>query len=154
MEWEHDGIRITDDPDAVDLDVVHPFLSTEVYWSPGVPREVVERAVANSVCLSALDGDDQVGLARLVTDRATFAWLCDVFVLPDHRGRGLGRALARAAVEHPDVTSVRRVMLATRDAHGMYEPLGFRPLSDPATWLSIRRRPEDLYGTGDAAIRT
>ncbi len=102
--------------------------------------------MANSLCLSALDGQEQVGFARLVTDQATFAWLCDVFVLPSHRGMGLGRALARCAVEHPDVSGVRRVMLATRDAHGIYEPLGFSTLTDPGTWMSIRRRPEDLYG--------
>lgn len=146
MEWQHDRIRITDDPEAVDLDVIHPFLSTQVYWSPGVPREVVARAVANSLCLSALDSEEQVGFARLVTDRATFAWLCDVFVLPSHRGLGLGRTLARCAVEHPDVSGARRVMLATRDAHGIYEPLGFTTLAEPGTWMSIRQRPEDLYG--------
>lgn len=145
MEWQHDHIRITDDPEAVDLDVIHPFLSTEAYWSPGVPREVVARAVANSRCLSALDGEEQVGFARLVTDRATFAWLCDVFVLPSHRGLGLGRALARCAVEHPDVTSARKVLLATKDAHGMYAPLGFVPLPSPENLLGITRRPEDLY---------
>ncbi len=149
MEWWHDGICITDDRDRVDLDVVHPFLAGS-YWSPGIPRDVVGRAVRHSLCLSAHDGDAQVGFARVVTDRATFAYLADVFVLPDHRGRGLGRELARVAVEHPEVAGVRRYMLATRDAHALYESLGFGPIPDPHVLMVISRRAEDLYGTGEA----
>ncbi len=146
MQWWHDDVRITDDRAQVDLDVVHRFLA-EAYWSPGVPRDVVERAVEHSLCLSAFRGDAQIGFARVVTDRATFAYLGDVFVLPDHRGRGLGRQLARIAVEHPDTAGVRRFLLATADAHGVYEPLGFGPIPDPQRMMVITRRPQDLYGT-------
>lgn len=150
MQWWHDGICITDDPDRVDLEVVHPFLA-QAYWSPGIPRDVVARAVQHSLCLSAFDGNAQVGFARVVTDRATFAYLADVFVLPDHRGRGLGRELARVAVSHPEAAGVRKFLLATRDAHAVYEPLGFGPISDPHMLMGITRRPEDLYGTGEEA---
>ena len=143
MQWRDDDITITDDPTAVDLDVVHGFL-VDAYWSPGVPREVLARAVEGSLCLTALDGDALVGFGRIVTDRATFAYLCDVFVLPEHRGRGIGKALARAAVEHPDLRGVRRYVLATRDAHGLYEPFGFRP-APAGSLLEIKRDAASLY---------
>lgn len=145
MEWQHDGIRITDDPASVDLDVVHGFLR-EAYWSPGVPRAVVARAVAHSLCLSAFGDGSQVGFARVVTDRATFAYLCDVFVLDGWRGRGLGRRLAQLSIEHPDVASCRRLLLATRDAHAVYTPLGFTPVPEPENLLGISRDPVELYG--------
>lgn len=144
MQWRHDDVRITDDVDAVDLEVVHGVLR-EAYWSPGLPREVLDRAVANSLCLTALDSEGLVGFARVVTDRSTFAYLCDVFVLPRRRGQGLGRALARVAVEHPDTAGVRRFLLATRDAHGVYAPLGFTPIPDPDNLMVIRRDPGELY---------
>lgn len=146
MQWWHGDVRITDDREQVDLDVLHPFLA-QAYWSPGVPREVVERAVEHSLCLSAFRGDAQIGFARVVTDRATFAYLGDVFVLPEHRGAGLGRELARIAVDHPATAGVRKFLLATRDAHGVYEPLGFGPIPDPHMLMGITRRAEDLYGT-------
>lgn len=145
MEWHHDGIRVTDDPAAVDLEVVHGFLR-EAYWSPGVPRDVVARAVAHSLCLTALEDRRQVGFARVVTDRATFAYLCDVFVLEDWRGRGLGRRLAELAIAHPDVAGCRRLLLATRDAHGVYTPLGFAPVPEPENLLGISRDAAELYG--------
>ena len=144
MQWHHDGITITDDPEAVDLDVVHDVL-VDAYWSTGIPRDVLARAVHGSLCLIAQDGDDLVGFGRVVTDRATFAYLCDVFVVPTHRGRGIGKGIARAAVEHPDLVGVRRYLLATRDAHGLYEPLGFRRAPEGAL-LEIKRDPVVLYG--------
>lgn len=144
MEWHHGGIRITDDPTAVDLEVVHGFLQ-EAYWSPGVARDVVARAVENSLCLTALEGGRQIGFARVVTDRATFAYLCDVFVLEAWRGRGLGRRLAELAIAHPDVAGCRRLLLATRDAHGVYTPLGFAPVPEPENLLGIRRDAAELY---------
>lgn len=145
MEWQHDGISITDDRTAVDLEVVHGFLR-EAYWSPGVPQDVIARAVANSLCLTALEGGRQVGFARVVTDRATFAYLCDVFVLEGWRGRGVGRRLAELAITHPDVAGCRRLLLATRDAHGVYTPLGFAPVPEPENLLGISRDAAELYG--------
>lgn len=145
VQWHHDGITITDDPAAVDLDVVHGFL-VDAYWSPGVPRDVVERAIAHSLCLTAIADGHQVGFARAVTDRATFVYVCDVFVLPVWRGRGLARAMTRLAIEHPDTRGARRVLLGTRDAHGVYAPLGFEPTPRPENLLEIRRDPRVLYG--------
>jgi GNAT superfamily N-acetyltransferase len=143
-----DGYQADDDLTRIQLDVVHPFLTT-AYWSVGVPRDVVERALAGSlvVGLYASDGA-QVGMGRAVTDRATFAWLADVFVLPEHRGRGLGRFVIETLLDHPDLQGLRRIMLATADAHDLYRGYGFEELDDPARYLA-RRAPGDLYGSGD-----
>jgi len=125
-------------PSAADLDVIHGFL-TETYWSPGVPREIVERACANSICVTARDEQGAlVGFARAVSDRATFAWVADVMVLEAHRGKGLGRALVAALQAHPELQNLRRWMLGTRDAHGVYAPLGFAPLGIPERYMEIR----------------
>ncbi|MGH8777183.1 MAG: GNAT family N-acetyltransferase [Jiangellaceae bacterium] len=135
-----DGYEASDDPRRLDLDVVHGYLTTS-YWSPGVTRTTMERAVRGSLPMGlyAPDGT-QAGFARAVTDRATFGWLADVFVLPDHRARGLSRFLVTALLEHPDLTGLRRWMLATADAHGVYEPLGFAPLDDPSRWMTRQPR--------------
>lgn len=132
------GIRIAiEAPTERDLDVVHAVLA-ETYWSPGVPREVVARACAGSLCAIARDGDGAlVGFARLVSDRATFAWLCDVFVLPASQGQGVARALVAALRAHPELQGLRRWLLATRDAHGVYAALGFTPLAQPERWMEI-----------------
>ena len=122
-----------------DRDAVYRFLSEEAYWSQGMPREIFDRSIANSLSFAAYDGDDIVGYARVVTDRATFAWLCDVFVLPAHRGTGAARALMDAVMAHADLARVRNFMLATRDAHGLYAKYGFAPLAEPARWMAIRR---------------
>ncbi|HET6685749.1 MAG TPA: GNAT family N-acetyltransferase [Jiangellaceae bacterium] len=137
-----DGYEVSDDPARLDLDTIHGFLRT-AYWSPGVTRQTVEASVAGSLPMGlyAPDGT-QAGYARAVTDRATFGYLADVFVLPEHRGRGLSRFLVRALLEHPDLTTLRRWMLATADAHGIYEALGFAPLDDPDTWMVRGPRPQ------------
>ena len=122
MEYE-----LSTDAARVQLDVVHGFLR-ECYWSPGVLRDVVEKALANSIVVGAYlaETGEQVGYARVVTDRATFAWLCDVFVLPTHRGKGLSRQMVRTLIAHPELQTLRRWALGTRDAHEVYRPLGFR----------------------------
>jgi GNAT superfamily N-acetyltransferase len=127
-----------------DHDVVYRFLSEDAYWSQGLPREIFDLAVANSLCFAAYSADEIVGFSRVVTDRATFAWLCDVFVLPAHRGNGISKRLMDAVMAHPDLARVRNFMLATRDAHGLYAKYGFAPLAEPARWMAIRRpyRPE------------
>ncbi|MGE0740303.1 MAG: GNAT family N-acetyltransferase [Hyphomonadaceae bacterium] len=130
-------IRI-EQPSAADLGVIHAVL-TETYWSPGISRAVVERGCANSMCVIARDeAGGLIGFARLVTDRATFAWLCDVFVLPAHQGKGVARDLVRALQTHPDLQNLRRWLLGTRDAHGVYAPLGFTPLDAPDRMMQIR----------------
>jgi GNAT superfamily N-acetyltransferase len=131
------SIRI-EPPSAVDLDAIHAFLTTS-YWSPGVAREVVARACANSLCAIARDeAGALVGFARVVSDRASSAWVADVFVLPPHGGQGVARGLVRALRAHPELQGLRRWLLATRDAHGVYAALGFVPLAVPGHWLEIR----------------
>jgi len=105
---------------------VHRFLSEESYWCPGVSREVVEQSIDNSLCFGAYDRNEQIGFARVVTDTATYAHLMDVFVLSEHRGRGIGKDLMRAVMAHPDLQGLRKFTLHTADAHSLYEQFGFR----------------------------
>ena len=134
--------RISLDPADVDLDVVTSYLAGESYWAAGRSRDAVARSIANSaVVVSAFaPSGDQVGFARVVSDEATFAWLADVFVLEPHRGRRLGSALVRAAVDDPRVASVRRQVLATADGHRLYARFGFEVLDSPDQWM-MRRGP-------------
>ncbi|MBI1752735.1 MAG: GNAT family N-acetyltransferase [Acidobacteria bacterium] len=135
--------RISLDPAELQFDVIHGYLARS-YWSPGIPREVVERAARHSLCVGAYGpGGAQVGFARLVTDHTTFGYLADVFVLEAHRGLGLAEAMVQALMDLPEVRGMRRLMLATRDAHGLYRKLGWEPVSDPAPLMQIRR--QNLY---------
>jgi GNAT superfamily N-acetyltransferase len=140
VELQRDGYTISDDPERVDIDATWGFLRTS-YWSPGVAREVVERSIAGSLCfgLYAPDGS-QAGFARAVTDRATFAWIADLFVLEAHQGRGLGVWLVESILGHPDLAGLRQIVLATDDAHGLYRRFGFEAV-DPERYM-IRRPPE------------
>jgi GNAT superfamily N-acetyltransferase len=122
--------EITSDKSCLDIGAIHSFLS-QTYWSAGIPREVVERAIANSLCFGAMSDGEQVGFARVVTDKATFAYLADVYVLPEHRGKGLSRRLMEEIIRHRDLQGLRRMLLATRDAHGLYVKFGFKPLAAP-----------------------
>src|SRR5262245_13598989 len=127
---------ITCDKARLDAGAIHSFLR-ESYWSPGIPRAVVERAIANSLCFGALHEGQQVGFARVVTDKATFAYLADVYVLPEHRGKGLSRRLMEAVMQHPDLQGLRRFLLATRDGHALYAKYGFKPFAAPEMVLEI-----------------
>ena len=122
-------IEISTDPNRLDVDLIHRWLSEESYWAGGVSREIVARAIDNSLCFGVYLEGQQVGLARVVTDRATFAWLDDVFILDSYRGRGYGKALIAAVVAHPELRGLRRLLLATRDAHGLYAQYGFTPVA-------------------------
>jgi len=134
-----DGYEVDDDPARLDLDIIHGFLRT-AYWSPGVARETVERAIEGSIPMGLYAPDGTLaGYARAVTDRATFGYLADVFVLPQHRGRGLSRFLVSALLEHPELATLRRWLLATADAHGVYRALGFAPLENPSRWMTLQR---------------
>lgn len=138
MEWHRDEYRISTDPALLDLDVIWGFLRTS-YWATGVPRAVIERSIDNSLAFGLYGHrSEQAGFARAVTDRARFAWLGDVFVLDQHRGRGLGVWLVQTALAHPELAGVR-VVLGTSDAHTLYERFGFRPV-DPARMLERRGR--------------
>ncbi|MEV6067800.1 GNAT family N-acetyltransferase [Nocardia sp. NPDC052001] len=126
------------DAERIDVDLVHKWLSTDAYWALGREREVVERSVRGSLNFGAYDREgNQVAYARVVTDLATFAWLCDVYVARDHRGSGLGVRLATTVVEYLAPYELRRVMLATLDAHGLYAKLGFVALPDPQKWMVL-----------------
>lgn len=126
--------EITTEPSRVDVDAVARWLGSS-YWAEHRPREVIERSIENSLCFSVWDGDRAAGFARVVTDRATFAWICDVVVDPADRGRGVGKRLVEAILEHPDLIGLRRFLLATLDAHGLYSQYGFTPLIRPTRWM-------------------
>lgn len=135
-----DAYDISTDPARLDIDAMHAYLSRS-YWSPGIPRETVERAARHSLCFGAYEraSGRQVGLARVVTDHATFAYLCDVYVLEEHRGHGLGKRLMDAVMAHPALTGARRAMLGTRDAHGLYARHGFQAPPDDGVLMQILR---------------
>ncbi len=141
MEWARDGYRISTDRSQLDLDAIHAFLR-EAYWSPNVPRDVVERSIENSLNFGLYDaGGAQVGFARMVTDRAAFAYLADVYVLEPHRGRGLGKWLVETVLSHPDLQGLRRIVLGTADAHSLYERYGFMP-ADTQRLMTLENKPE------------
>ncbi|HEX6148305.1 GNAT family N-acetyltransferase [Nocardioides sp.] len=129
-------IEVSTDPDRLDVDRIHRWLSEDAYWALGRPREVVVRSIAGSVNFGAYVGDELVGYARLVTDRATHAWLCDVYVDRPHRGRGVGSALLAAVDEQLASYGVGRAVLATHDAHDVYARFGFAPLTHPERWMA------------------
>ncbi|MBO4205722.1 GNAT family N-acetyltransferase [Micromonospora echinofusca] len=138
-----DGYQLSTDPARLDLARVHRWLSTDAYWAKGRPREVVERSFAASLPFGIYRPDGrQVAVARAVTDRATFAWLCDVYVDGSERGRGLGTWLAGAVRDELSALGVYRIMLGTADAHDVYAKVGFTPLSDPERWM-VYGRPVD-----------
>jgi GNAT superfamily N-acetyltransferase len=140
--------EISTDPARLDLALIHRFLSEDAYWSLGVSREVVERSIEHSLNFGLYSGAEQVGFARVVTDYATFAWLADVFVLEPHRGRGLGRRLVGSVMAHPDLQGLRRWMLATADAHGLYEGLGFHPSAGDARFMLLEAADSRAAASG------
>ena len=128
-------IEISTDAARLDLAAVHGFLSRESHWARGIDRATVERSVHNSLCFGAYRGGEQIGFARVVTDRATFAFVCDVFVVPEARGNGVARLLVDAITRHPDLQCLRRMALTSRDAQGLYERAGFSNLANPERWM-------------------
>ncbi len=141
-QWRRDGYEISTDPARLDLPLIHGFLKT-AYWSEEIPRETLERAIDGSLNFGLYGPEGQLGYARIVTDRATFAWLCDVFVLESVRGRGLGRWLVACIMEHPALQGLRRWMLATADAHELYREFGFEVPAEPERLMAKQVR--DIY---------
>lgn len=137
--------EITCDKSRLDIEAIHRFLA-QSYWSPGIPRAVIERAIENSLCFGLLLERQQVGFARVITDKATFAYLADVYVLLEHRGKGLSLRLMEQIIRHPDLQGLRRFMLGTRDAHSLYEKFGFKPLAAPERVMEIHN--PDIYSLG------
>ena len=135
--------RVSSDRAQLDVSLIHEYLSCESYWARHVPRAVIERAIANSICFGLYEAERQIGFARVVTDSATFGYLADVFIVASHRGRGLGRTLVAAVMAHPDLQGLRRFMLATRDAHGLYRQFGFTAPKHPQ--VLMERHDPDIY---------
>ena len=136
MDWTRGAWTISTDPERLDREAIHAFLSNS-YWAKGIPRAILDRSIENSLCFGLYEGPRLVGFARVITDRATFAYLADVFVLESHRGRGLSKWLMEVILGHPDLQGMRRWTLATRNAHGLYEQFGFRRLTSPDRLMEI-----------------
>ena len=137
MEWQKDDYTISTGRSRLDLETIHRFLSEEAYWAKNRTLEQTETAIENSICFGVYDGERQVGFARVVTDRATFAYLGDVFILDEYRGRGLSKWLMETIISHPELQGLRRWVLATLDAHGLYEQYGFAELKFPDRWMEL-----------------
>jgi len=135
MEWQQGEYTISDERARLDFSLIHRFISEESYWGQGRALEVVRRSVENSLPFGVYRGAEQVGFARVVTDYATFAWVADVFVVGEHRGRGLSKWLMEVILSHPELQGFRRWVLATKDAHGLYRQFGFRELKLPERWM-------------------
>lgn len=143
-EWHRDGFTISTDPARLDLDLVHGFL-TASYWATGIPRDVVRRSIEHSLCFGLYQGAGQIGLARVITDRSTFAYLSDVFVLEAYRGRGLASWMLEVIHAHSHLQGLRWWLLATRDAHALYERAGYARLAAPERIME--RKFPDVYQT-------
>lgn len=138
----NDGLLLSDDESLLDLVKIHQWLSIESYWANGREFDVVEKAFAHSYSIGVYEGSSQVAVARIVSDTATFAWLCDVFVDSNFRGRGIGTWLANASVEWAEKNGIKRIILATRDAHEVYSRAGFELFKSPERWMAIDKRPQ------------
>ena len=137
------GYRISTTQDEFDFEVIHAFLK-ESYWSPGIPAQTLSKAIENSLCFAILDSkNNTVGFARMITDKATFAYLADVFIVESVRGQGLSKWLMQSIQDHPELQGLRRVVLITRDAHGLYEQYGFGPIAHSDRMMEIVR--PDIY---------
>lgn len=134
-EWAHSEYVVSTDPDRLDIDLIHSLLSTQAYWALGRSRETVERAWNNSLPFGIYRDNRLLGFARVVTDYATFAWLADVFVLPEYRGLGLSKLLLEVVFSHPQLQGLRRWILATKDAQELYQRFGFQELNKSIYWL-------------------
>ena len=133
--WHRDEYEISTDPSRLNIDLIHDFLSNNSYWAAGRARDVVERSIENSLPFGIYKESVQVGFARVVTDYATFAWIADLFVLAEHRERGLSKWLMDVIIAHPQLQGFRRWVLSTKDAHGLYERFGFMKLHRPERWM-------------------
>lgn len=132
------GYLFSTDPKKLQADVIHHYLSVESYWAQRIPRDLVEQAMAGSLCFGVYKHDSQVGFARVITDKASFAYLADVFILTEHRSRGLSKELMKFIMSHEQLQNLRRFMLATKDAHGLYAQFGFTALTEPEQLMEIR----------------
>jgi len=145
QEYRRARFRISTDRSRLDLDLIHGFL-TDCYWAKGIPREIVARSIANSLCFGVYEETKQIGFARVISDFATYAYIGDVFVLESYRGQGLGKWLMECIMSHPQLQGLRRWGLVTRDAHGLYAQFGFTPLQSPESHMELFNA--DVYQQG------
>jgi GNAT superfamily N-acetyltransferase len=145
IDHHHEGYTISTDPAKLDIDVIHRYLSEESYWAAGIPYEVVKRSIEHSFCFGVYHHDQQIGFAKLVTDKATFAYLGDVFILPKHRGKGLSKWLIATIHAHPEMQGFRRWILATKDAHGLYKQFGWELVPEELYQRFMQRHNPDVY---------
>lgn len=139
------GYMISTDTSLLNVDLIHEFLTNDSYWAKGIPRSVVERSIANSICFGIYRGNEQVGFARVISDRATFAYLGDVFVLPEHRRKGLSKFLMKTIHAHPDLQNLRRWWLGTKDAHGLYAQFGWTRITEDVAKRFMQLHNPDVY---------
>ncbi len=143
MDQKRDGLLLSTEKDRINIEAVHRFLSQESYWAKNRSFDQTVVAIENSICFAVFDGERQVAFARVVSDKATFAYIGDVFVLAEYRGRGISKWMMEAMIGHPELQGLRRWILATADAHGLYEQFGFRGLQFPERWME--RPAPDAY---------
>ena len=136
MDFIKDGFTISTEKEKLDIDVIHSFLNS-TYWAEGISKEIIRRSIEGSLCFGVFENNRQVGFARMITDKATFAYLADVFIIEEYRGRGLSKWLMEVIMSHPDLQGLRRMVLVTKDAHGLYKQFGFTPLINVDRWMHI-----------------
>ena len=142
-QFLHNGYLLSTDKNLLQTDIIHAFLSDKSYWAKDIPKDIVEKSLTNSLCFGLYFNYIQVGFARVISDYATFAYLCDVFVVDEHRGKGLSKWLMEKIMQHPDLQNLRRFTLGTRDAHGLYKKFGFREPDNSCNNMEIRE--SDIY---------
>ena len=142
QEYRNGNFVISTDPARLDVEAIHAFL-TQSYWAAGIPRDLVARALRHALCFGVYDGERQIGLARVISDFATYAYIADVYLLDPYRSRGLGKWLMACVMSHPDLQGLRRWSLATRDAHGLYRQFGFTELAKPERHMEVLN--SDIY---------
>ena len=140
MEQRREALLISTDQNKLDIPMIYSFL-TSSYWAKNIPRDILEKSVRNSLCFGIYDGSLQVGFARVISDYATYAYICDVFILDDYRGKGLSKWLMQCIMQHPELQGLRRWSLVTRDAHELYRKFGFTQLQKPERYMEILRVP-------------
>ena len=136
MDFIKDGFTISTEKEKLDIDVIHSFLN-RTYWAEGISKEIISRSIEGSLCFGVFENNKQVGFARMITDKATFAYLADVFIIEEYRGRGLSKWLMEVIMSYPDLQGLRRMILVTKDAHGLYRQFGFTPLINVDRWMHI-----------------
>jgi len=136
MDLIKNGFTISTEKEKLDIDLIHSFLN-RTYWAEGISKEIIRRSIEGSLCFGLFENDKQVGFARMITDKATFAYLADVFIIEEYRGRGLSKWLMEVIMSHPDLQGLRRMILVTKDAHGLYKQFGFTPLINVDRWMQI-----------------